>query len=282
MSHKKGRIASSWELLCTCWKFLVKNKDLIFIPIFSLITNTILLALFITGGIFTPMLHHFTNESIVIGTILLLLLYFSIAFVTLFANSALVACSSARLQGQPLSVTGGIAKAYEHLPQIFKWCCITSLVGLVLNLLESTHNRFAELTSRLLGVAWSLCSYFVLPILILENKGTWEAFNKSRKTFTENWRRVISINLIFGLIFMGVLLMTYGFHRLYPFVTLLTGGQAAVIGLIAFLFMITIGSTLGVISNSALYLHLFQNVNAPVFNKELLDNIMVQRKRRLR
>ena len=52
MSNRPNRIASSWQLMKKSLSFLANNKDLMILPVISLISTICLLALFLGGGIY--------------------------------------------------------------------------------------------------------------------------------------------------------------------------------------------------------------------------------------
>ena len=285
MQRKSNRIKSSWQLLCNCLTFLGNNKDLLFLPIISLVTNILLITLFVIGGFFSLMSDHLIQTGtieqshIAIALALTLICYFLLSFISLFCNSALVACAGARLQDRKLSVSGGLKQAAQHLSPILGWCFISTLFGIIINLLENSHSRIQKIIVGIIGFTWSICSYFVLPKLILENKGPITALKESAQTFKNNWRKVFGINIILSLLFLAVIGLCFALHTLFP---LLNIPMEYLIVLIVTVIvpLITIGGTLGTILNTALFLCIMKNQTVPNFNNDVLNNTFIERRRR--
>lgn len=276
---RQNRIKSSWELLCNCWTFLGNNKDLIFLPITSLLSNIILIGLFVAGGFFNLVANNFNDTSIVIAIVLTLACYFLLAFTSLFCNSALVACAGARLQSKTLSVSEGLKEAMQHVKPLLGWCFISTLVGLIINALENSHSSIRRIILAIIGFTWSICSYFVLPKLILENKGPIEALKESAQVFKNNWRRVIGINLILSLFFLLVIGFCFAIHALFPLLSIPTHYIAA-LAVTTIVLLITVGATLSAVSNTALFLCIMKNQTVPNFNNDILNNAFIERRRK--
>ena len=64
---------------------------------------------------------------------------------------------------------------------------MTSIIGLIINLLENSHNIIEQIIAVIIGFSWALCSYFVLPILVLGNVGPVTALKQiSTINLTQN------------------------------------------------------------------------------------------------
>ena len=167
MQRKSNRIKSSWQLLCNCLTFLGNNKDLLFLPIISLVTNILLITLFVIGGFFSLMSDHLIQTGtieqshIAIALALTLICYFLLSFISLFCNSALVACAGARLQDRKLSVSGGLKQAAQYLSPILGWCFISTLFGIIINLLENSHSRIQKI---IVGIIVACHGYCVINV----------------------------------------------------------------------------------------------------------------------
>ncbi len=55
-----------------------------------------------------------------------------------------------------------------------------------------------RLVVRLIGVAWTLASYFVVPVLAEEDLGPIEALRRSADLFRETWGEQVDGDLLFG------------------------------------------------------------------------------------
>src|SRR5260370_20195438 len=53
----------------------------------------------------------------------------------------------------------------------------------------------------LIGMAWTLASYFVVPVLVVEDVGPAEALQRSADLFRQTWGEEVAGGFSFGLIF---------------------------------------------------------------------------------
>src|SRR5262249_35476691 len=100
-------------------------------------------------------------------------------FVIVFFNSALVACAIIRFKGGEPTVSDGLRAASNRLPQILAWALVSATVGIVLRTLESRSEKLGQIAAALVGAAWSIATYFVVPVLVVERVGPVEAVQRS-------------------------------------------------------------------------------------------------------
>ena len=73
----------------------------------------------------------------------------------------------------------------------------------------------------LVGVAWTLVTYFVVPMIVIERKGAWEAVGDSKDLLRKTWGQQIASAIGFGLI---------GFLLALPGIVLLVVAVFAIFG----------------------------------------------------
>ena len=88
-------------------------------------------------------------------------------------------------------------------------------MGLVLRMIEERSNLVGKIVAGLVGMAWSLTSFLVVPILVIENERPISALKRSSAMLKKTWGEQLIGNFSFGLIFLllalpGVLLMALG------------------------------------------------------------------------
>src|SRR6185437_8830886 len=113
--------------------------------------------------------------------------YFLDYFVIIFFNSALVACVLKQIDGVQPTLGYGLAVARQRLPQILGWALLTSTVGILLRLLEEKVG--------LLGMAWSVTSFLVVPVLVAEDTGPIESYKRSVEMLRRTWGEQIIGNV---------------------------------------------------------------------------------------
>jgi len=141
---------------------------------------------YFTGG------EDMAEDGIVVGVFLS---YMVIAIITVFWNAAIVASAHERLTaGTNPSFSYGIRQALKCLPQIFVWGLISGTVGLIIMALESLQESenpvvaiMGGIASFLVQVAWWITTFFVVPMIVLDNIGVGESMKRSPELFKQTW-----------------------------------------------------------------------------------------------
>jgi hypothetical protein len=265
-------IGRSIELFKTSWSILMADKKLLVFPLLSGIVSLIVLATFIIplviGGIFGDLFFY----------IALFAFYLVSYFVVIFFNTALISCANAKLQGSDMSVGEGLSNALAHFTSILGWAIVSATVGIILNLLRERGGVAGKIASALVGGAWGLVTFFVVPVLVLEDKGVVDAIKESTALIRKTWGETIigsgSIMLVFFIIgivgFIGVL------------ATLLLGSFAIFgIALVLFIALVIVLAVLAAamqgIFVTALYSYAKTGTVPPAFNRDLIQNAFVQK-----
>ncbi|HKT42543.1 MAG TPA: DUF6159 family protein [Rhodanobacteraceae bacterium] len=199
-----GKFARTWQLMGASWRMLVQDKRLIVFPLVSGVALAIIIALFAV-----PMFVAFAGHPRTDGPIHMTLpmyaamfvFYFLDYFVIIFFNSALIACVLKQIDGGQPTLGYGLAVARQRLPQILGWALLTSTVGMLLRLLEEKVGFVGRIVVGLLGMAWTVTSFLVVPVLVAEDTGPIESYKRSVQMLKQTWGEQIIGNVSFGLIF---------------------------------------------------------------------------------
>ena len=121
--------------------------------------------------------------------------YMVVAIITVFWNAAIIASAHERLTaGTNPSFSYGIKQAMKCLPQIVIWGLISGTVGLVIMALQSMQQSdnpvvsiFGHIASFIAQVAWWITTFFVVPMIVLDNIGVGESMSKSPELFKQAW-----------------------------------------------------------------------------------------------
>jgi hypothetical protein len=260
------RIANSFALARSSWHVLLHNKKLVAFPIISGIACLIVLASFAT-----PMAILYANGTIKVDDnnhpplwtwAVVFAFYFCNYFVIVFCNAALVSCALMRFNGQEPTLGDGFRAAGARLPQIIAWALVSATVGLLLKVIENAHEKVGEIVSMVLGTAWSVNTYFVVPELVVEKVGPISAIGRSVQILRKAWGEALVGG--FGLGLFKLLLVILGLLALVPGIVLLVlaagaqpmliaGFVALGIGVLILLLMCAAGSALDTIFLAALY-----------------------------
>jgi hypothetical protein len=121
--------------------------------------------------------------------------------VSTYFNVALVGIASNRLAGGTATLNDGLQIAWERKWSIFQWALLSATVGMVIQALEQKFGFLGRIVIRIIGVAWVLASFFVVPLLAAENMGPVEALSKSGRIFRKTWGEQVTGGFSFGLVF---------------------------------------------------------------------------------
>jgi hypothetical protein len=271
-------IGRSIELFRTSWGILMEDKKLLAFPLLSGILSLIVLATFIVPLILAELLQTVVpfGELFFYGA--LFAFYLVSYFVVIFFNTALVSCVNARLQGREMSVGEGISNASRHLPAILGWALISATVGIILHLIRERGGIFGQIASALVGGAWGLVTFFVVPVLVIEDKGVFDAIKESTSLIRKTWGETIigsgSIFLVFMIIgiigFLGVLAtLILGSFLLF--------GIALVLFIALVIVLVIVASAMQGIFVTALYSYARTGTVPTAFNRDLIQNAFVRK-----
>jgi hypothetical protein len=204
-----GSFGRSWDLLSQSFSILKSDKELMLLPVLSAMFCLFASAMILGGGalFLLPVgsLHLTGADSN--GHIpqpvyfVMFFLYLVNYFVVIFFNVALVSAASEQLAGRKGTLNGGLQIAWERKGKILQWALLAATVGVLLRALERRLGRLGLYGGRLLGIAWSLATYFVIPVIAAENVGPGGALTRSAQLFKDNWGERVAGGFSFGLIF---------------------------------------------------------------------------------
>jgi Family of unknown function (DUF6159) len=203
------KFSRSWGLVKASASVLRADKELMLFPILSSLATLLVLATFALP-IFALKL--FADGFNVFGAIIGFVFYFCQYSVIIFFNSALVAAATIRLEGGDPTFSDGIRAAKARLPAILGYAAIAATVGVLLQSLKNRDNNIiVRLIGSGLGMAWTLATFLVVPVLVNRNVGPIDALKESvallKKTWGENAIGNVGIGAAFGLITTLVVLV---------------------------------------------------------------------------
>jgi hypothetical protein len=209
------RINTSFALAKASWGVLMKDKQLALFPVISSVACVaILISFAIPVGILAFLIGPDNLQEkynlaweIPVTFLFYLFTYFAI----IFCNSALVSCALMRFNGETPTLMHGFKAAGARWPQILAWAAVSATVGLILKLIENAHEKVGQIVASLLGTAWTIMTYFVVPILVVEKLGPFAAIKRSIEVMRKTWGEALAGNFGLGifkfLLFLPALLL---------------------------------------------------------------------------
>jgi hypothetical protein len=201
-----NRLSNSWELFKESLKVLAADKELVVFPIISsiglvIVTLTFAAPLFLSRT-FDGLI--FAGRFEAVGFVVLFLFYVVQYTVIFFANTALVGAAMIRLRGGDPTVGDGIRIATSRFMPILGYALVAATVGMILRAISSRSHGLGRLIVSIIGFAWNVATYLVVPVLAVENVGPFEAIKRSADLLKRTWGEQIAGNLGLGAIFVLV------------------------------------------------------------------------------
>jgi hypothetical protein len=194
-----GRISRTLELAKASWQVLKADKELVLLPVLSLIATIAVAASFLAPIILRGDAGALENPD-GITYVLLFVAYVVLAFITIFFNAALVHAANERLEGGDPTVGSAIRGALLRVGRIFPWAVVSATVSIILRALEERAGAFGRIASAIAGIAWSLVTFLVIPVLVIENIGVTDAVKRSGSLFKKTWGENVAAQIGFGLL----------------------------------------------------------------------------------
>lgn len=140
--------------------------------------------------------------------------YFIVSIITVFWNAAIIASAYERMTtGRNPSFSYGIKQAMKCFPQILIWGLISGTVGVIIGFFEAMAESdnivvaiIGHIISFMISFAWWMTTFFVVPMIVLENSGVFESMKKGPKLFDETWGENIVASVGTGIINFIVIL----------------------------------------------------------------------------
>lgn len=248
------KFSRSWDLVKASASVLRSDKELMLFPVISGAVTLVVLATFLL-----PMfaLRIFADGFGIGGAVFGFAFYFVQYSVMIFFNCALVGAAMIRLDGGDPTLADGFRAARARIPAILGYAAIAATVGVLLQGLKQKDNFLVRLMGSLVGAAWTLATFLVVPVLVARNLGPIDALKESvsllKRTWGENAVGQVGIGAAFGLITAGVAIAGFGLAFLAAQASF---ALAIAVGAVAVLAVLLVGiyqAALSGIYSAALY-----------------------------
>lgn len=248
-----SRLKTGWALSMDSLQVLRDEPSLTVFPAIAGIAGAIYLALILGGAVFLVG----PNPGLAMY-VALFVVYLGTSFIAAFFSAALMYNAREVFHGRDPTLNEGLAAAWRNRRPLFAWAVISAVVGTILNALESTDNPLAELASFLFSVAWSILTYFVVPVIVFEEVSVREMFERSGQTFKETWGETAGASFGVGIV---TVLFTLAGLAVAALAFVVLGGSALglvgaiAIGVLVVLLAYLFGTALGAVAKTALYVY---------------------------
>ncbi len=241
-----GRIGTGWQLAKTSLRVLRRDKELLLFPLISGLALIAILAAFV-GGMFLTFGFQATFGGawtwlFAVGMIVYYVLAFFVAF---FFNAAIIGAATIRLNGGNPTLGDGLRVARQNVGRIFLWAVFAATVALILRAIQERLGFVGKIIIGLVGIAWSLATYFVVPVLVYEKLGPWAAVKRSAHLFRTTWGET----LVGGFSIGGIFLLLGLAGLLAPILGYLLGGLLGLV--VGVVVLVVYWIALGLVASAA-------------------------------
>jgi hypothetical protein len=214
-----GRIGRGWQLTKQSWAVIKGDRSLLIFPIVAgvcaLITSVVFFG--IGAGVGAS-----TDSFWAALPFLIIGLYALIAIGQFFAV-ALASCATAALDGHDTTFSQGFNAAREKLGIILAWSAVLLVVGGIISALQSLiRDQLGGIAGAIFGglanFAWTVATFFVVPVIALDGLGPKEAIKRSTSLIKARWGEgVVGSATIGGAVFLLGILPAIGLIALGVF-----------------------------------------------------------------
>lgn len=298
-----NRFERSWLLFRSSLLVIVRNKELLVFPIFITISSAVILLFFLAPAALWPTGHPLTSADHwrALGTTFftrpsasggahqlafspiaiayLIVLYFISMFTATFFNVAFYNEILAALSGQPVSLMRGLQFAASRWKPILMWALFAGLIGLIIKVIEERFENVGRIAAKLIGVAWSIASVFVIPIIVRdpETANPFAILKKSggilRNAWGEGLIGYLGIGAINTLVMLASVLVIAGASvvsaKLHMAWLLWSTIASWVLFLIIWSYLMNVAS---LVYKGALYMYAAEGVVCQPYDQDLLNS----------
>ena len=249
------KFSRSWTLVKASAAVLRSDKELMLFPVISSLATLLVLATFAIPMFAMNLL---SGDWGVLHAVVGFLFYFCQYTVIIFFNCALVGAAMIRLDGGDPTLADGLNIAKSRFGAILGYAAIAATVGMILQAMKDKENNFlVRMIGSGLGVAWTLATFLVVPVLVSQDIGPINALKQSiallKRTWGENAIGNVGIGMAFALIMVLAVILAVVMTIAASVVAWQLAVTVAVLCIMGLLLLGVIQAALSGIYSAALY-----------------------------
>jgi len=187
-----SRFERSCRLIAASWQVLRSDRELLVLPVMSAIATIFVVASFamaaFAGGEFDAL-----HSGKAIGAPDASLYAWLFAFyvvqyaVVIFFNTALVGAALERLDGGNPTLGSALDLASRRIGPILGYAVVSATVGVLLRAISERLGLVGRILGFGVGLAWTVMTFLVVPVLAAEGVGPIAAIEKSASLLRRSW-----------------------------------------------------------------------------------------------
>jgi hypothetical protein len=287
-----GTFSRSLALTKASWQVLAEDKELIALPAISAVASLIFVTPFFAIAALTASTNQTSSSTTsssggvslgIPGYIALFLAYLIVAYITIFFQSALILAANERMTGGNPTLKSSLRGAWKNAGHILPWAIISATVSIVLQAIQERAGFIGKIVVGLVGVAWTLVTMLVLPILVIEGVGVKEALTRSGAAFKRTWGENVvgngAIGLISFLAMLAGILVCGGIIFIGTSTGLWPVGVLGGIMMVIWILLVSVFSTaLSGVFRTALYRYAMFGESSSGFSQDLIEHAFKPKK----
>ena len=252
------RFRRSWRLAKASWAVLRADRELLVFPLLSFLALIVVLITFAVPAVLLGGLSDAETGTYNVSTIVLGFAFYVVAYSVMFYfNTALVGAAMIRLDGGDPTVRDGFRIATSRLPAIIGYAVIAATVGMILRFISERVGFIGQIIIGVLGFAWSILTFLVVPVLVVEQIGPIAAVKRSGELLRKTWGEQLiggsGIGIVFGLLVVVVIAIGMALAFAISSVSVYLAIVVGVITVLAVGAISLVGAALGGIYMASLY-----------------------------
>ena len=184
---RMGRFARSWSLFKTSLGVIRQDRELLWMPVLSFLASLVAVLAIAGVGVVGGLWPEVTDAEKPMAFLLAFAMYIVLAFVALFFNAATVAGATERLAGGDPTVGSALRAASRKAGKIFLWSVVVATVNVILQAIRERSGLLGNILAGIAGLAWNLATFFMVPVLLFEDKGIGNSVRQSGSLFKKTW-----------------------------------------------------------------------------------------------
>lgn len=266
------KLSNGWQISMNSFKVLRENKPLILFPILSGVSLVLIVGSFViitlSGADWE--VSNLSRPHTPENYLLLFLFYIINYFIVVYFNTALIHCASLYFNGEKTTVRQGLDFSFSRIGPIFSWAVFAGTIGTLLKILQDSLGNVGKIITSLIGVVWSIATFFVVPVIAYENLGPIGAVKRSTQLMKDKWGERLAAGFSFGIIQMlGIFAIAIPCYLIGAFINPIAG---IVIAVLAFALLFAAVSAALAIFISATY-HNISGDPVEHYNQQFVDGL---------
>ncbi len=248
-----GRVRRSWELARSSWSVIRTRPSLTLLPVVSSVVTLVVAASFAVPVLLTADTSGEQWSMSAVGWVIAAVGYLVSAYVVMFFNTGLVCAANDHFEGGSPTLGTAMSAAGKRAGSILPWAVVSATVSFALRAIQERLGFVGRIVIGLIGLAWALVTFLVLPIVALEGLSVGKAIKRSAELFKHTWGENVIANAGIGIV--SLLAVLCGL----PLLLLVLTGSAILMGVGIGLFVVWVAvvsvltSAMTVVLQTALY-----------------------------